>query len=312
MCFQQVNININCFDKNPYTNKEVVTDQNKYIKTLEHNGNKELNQKDNIKYINNNNQNLYYRDFLGYNGDDNSQISFSDDYSELYEINSLIKDEVFYEKLFAKEKKEKKIFEVVYPQKIYLFNLYKSNSNNFFDLIDSKISLFKCDLPKDRHITRIKRFYYRDNIRIKIKRAFLNSLIEKLNEIIIELGEKLFFVKFPQNFSSNIKKESNNKILNITMIQIFEDKDIYGDKNLSKYYHNLKVVNNLKNKKNLVLNTILNMKYSEIFENYINSEEFKVKEIGRLKKKNYQDDYIIKYIIIAKKFVEFFSTKNLE
>ena len=49
------------------------------------------------------------------------------------------------------------------------------------------------------------------------------------------------------------------------------------------------------------------MKYRDIFEEYINSDEFKIEEINRLKKKKMQDDYIKKYIMIAYNFIQFYS-----
>ena len=51
------------------------------------------------------------------------------------------------------------------------------------------------------------------------------------------------------------------------------------------------------------------MKYRDAFEEYINSDEFKIDEINRLKrKKNMQDDYIKEYIKTAYNFIEFYSS----
>ena len=59
---------------------------------------------------------------------------------------------------------------------------------------------------------------------------------------------------------------------------------------------------------NADLRRILNKKYSELFEEYVNSKEFE-DEVKRLKEKNMSDDYIERYIILAKYYVEYFSNQ---
>ena len=54
------------------------------------------------------------------------------------------------------------------------------------------------------------------------------------------------------------------------------------------------------------LNEILNKKYCELFEEYINSKEFNIDEINRLKNKNMDNAYIKRYIYYAKHFIEYF------
>ena len=60
---------------------------------------------------------------------------------------------------------------------------------------------------------------------------------------------------------------------------------------------------------NMDLNIILNRKMSSLFEEYLDSEEFAIDEINRLKKaKEEKDEYFIeKYIVLAKNLVEFFN-----
>ena len=55
------------------------------------------------------------------------------------------------------------------------------------------------------------------------------------------------------------------------------------------------------------LNMILNRKFCCLFEEYLNSEEFGIDEINRLKNtENKNDDYYIeKYVYLAKHFIEF-------
>ena len=56
--------------------------------------------------------------------------------------------------------------------------------------------------------------------------------------------------------------------------------------------------------KNPVLKMILNTSLKELYEAYINSDEFKVDEINRLKKKNMNDWYINRYIFLSKNFLK--------
>ena len=76
---------------------------------------------------------------------------------------------------------------------------------------------------------------------------------------------------------------------------------------LNNYYHNLKVVNDKEIQENEELKKILNKTYSELYEEYINSKEFKIDEINRLKDKNMEKSYIERYIYLSKHFIDFYS-----
>jgi len=55
------------------------------------------------------------------------------------------------------------------------------------------------------------------------------------------------------------------------------------------------------------LNEILNKKYCELFNEYINSKEFNIDEVNRLKNNNMDDIYIERYIYQSKHFIEYFA-----
>ena len=133
-------------------------------------------------------------------------------------------------------------------------------------------------LPEKR-----RRLENQDNMRKKIKRGFLNNaLIIKLNAILEYYKIKSYFEKFPQNLVVDVTRNSNKDLLNMSI----KSKEV---------------------QENSELKTILNKKYYELFEEYINSKEFKVDEINRLKKKKMNDLYIERYIYLAKHLIEFFS-----
>ena len=199
----------------------------------------------------------------------------------------------------SKEKeKEKKIFNIEHKKK-----------NSIFTQTEKDLQINdEAFLKKKRSTIRRSRKENQDNIRKKIKRGFLNNaLVKNLNETLKKIGSKLFFQKFPQNLVGNVNKNSNKEIINMTLLEIFEKKELCNEKDLDNYYHNLKVVKNKEIQENEELKKILNKKYCELFEDYLNSKEFKIDEINRLKEKNMNDEYIERYIYLSKHFIEFFS-----
>ena len=70
--------------------------------------------------------------------------------------------------------------------------------------------------------------------------------------------------------------------------------------------HNLKVLQSEEIKENEEFKEIMSKTFRELFEEYINSDEFKIEEINRIKKKN-DDEYIKRYIFLAKHLIKFFS-----
>ena len=199
------------------------------------------------------------------------------------------------------DKNKKTIFKVIYPEKVSIFK------NSKQEKIDNLLS--KCDLKKRiKSIKKLKRYECKDNIRKTIKRRFLNTYLKNgLNDKIKKAGYNLFFEYYPQKLVSQISREKDKQILEMKLLQIFENKDLYDEKNLNNYYHNLKVIEQLKLEENPELNIILNKKYKDLFDEYINSDEFKIKEINRLKETNKDDNYIAKYIYLSKNFIEFCS-----
>ena len=85
---------------------------------------------------------------------------------------------------------------------------------------------------------------------------------------------------------------------------------IYANENeegIFKYEHNLKVIQSDEIRENEEFKKILNKKFSELFTEYINSNEFNIDEINRLKGKKIGDEYINRYKYFAKNLVEYFS-----
>ena len=151
---------------------------------------------------------------------------------------------------------------------------------------------------------------YSDNIRVKIKRRFLNhALKDKLNNILKKFGCRKCFDFFPKKFSSDIDKVRNKRILNMTLKEIYMNKELYKleeEEGLSKYNRNLDAIISDEIKNNEKLKKILNKTFSQLYEEYINSDIFNIGEINRLKKK-YGNDYIERYKILSLNLIYFFS-----
>jgi len=208
------------------------------------------------------------------------------------------------------------------PHELNINDLNKSIYKPLFeDIKQKKFFLFSC-MEKDEHIEegkilqrkrykiKRKRKENQDNIRRKIKRTFLNSaLIQKINMIIKNKVGILFFKKFQQHFVDDVSKKTNRELLNMTLEEIFIKKEMYIDKELPNYYHNLTLIESKEIQENEDLKNILNLKYSELYEEYINSKDFSI-DVDRLKKKNNDNFYIQKYINLANHFIEFIRTKN--
>ncbi len=199
---------------------------------------------------------------------------------------------------------KKQIFKVNYPDKVSLFT--NTEKDNIPDEVNEKKMVKEIIKRKKRR----PRKENKDNIRRKIKRGFLNTgVIKKLNQKLKNIGSNLYFMRFPQSFVSDIYRKTNKEVVNMTLAEIFVNKEINTSKNrpdLNNYYHNLKVVNSDEIKKNEEMQKILNMKYCDLFEDYINSDEFKIDEINRLKRKNMNEEFINRYINVSKTFIKFF------
>ena len=202
------------------------------------------------------------------------------------------------------KKDKKKIFDVIYPEKNYKIlteNEINSNPLDLFESFDFK--------KKTRSKVKQRRFTNQDNMRRVIKRRFSNTYLKnKFNKKLKKAGYKKFIECFPQEFAGNVTREINSSIINMTFGQILTDKRIYSGKKLYQYENNLEIVNSIKKDQNSELNEMLNKKFSELFEEYLNSDEFKIGEIQRLLNatKPKSGKYIQKYEYLAKNLIKFF------
>ena len=189
-----------------------------------------------------------------------------------------------------------KLFDIILPKSTPIFSKLENDSST-----DDGIFL-----ERKRYSIKRRRRENKDNIRKKIKRGFLNNaLINKINTIIKSNRGKLCFKRFQQHFVSDVAKKSNKVLLNMTLKEIFEKKEIYDTKELKFYYHNLKLIQSEEILENEELKNILSKKYCELYDEYLNSKEFMHNEINRLKNNKMEDSYIKRYIYLARNFINF-------
>ena len=197
----------------------------------------------------------------------------------------------------SKPKTRNKIFEVIYPKRFSVFcQIENDNSSTDDDTL----------IQRKRFPIKRRRRENKDNMLKKIKRGFLNNaLLKKINMLIKKNGGKYFFEKFQLYFISDVSKMTNKTLINMTLEEIYRKKELYHEKELNYYYRNLNVLESKDIQENKELKKVLNKKFYELFEEYVNSKEFKIDEIDRLKNNNMEESYIKRYIYLARNFIKF-------
>ena len=241
-------------------------------------------------------------DFTSNNEENNCKMSLFDEEEENFGgllINKKEDLEIFKD-ILSTEKKA--IFEVVYPKEETLFNIIEINSRKESN---------KCFLRRKRIPDGRSNKDRLDNIRVKIKRGFFNyALLSKLNEKLKMIGSNKYFQKFPQFLVSDVDRSRNKEIFGLTLRKFIENEGLNcnGKKNdCRNYNHNLDVLKDNKVKNNLEFNKIIGKTIKQLYEEYINSDEFQINEINRLKYvKKENDEYIKNYKEVSKKLLEFF------
>ena len=167
--------------------------------------------------------------------------------------------------------------EIIEKENLEHYFISNKDINSSSDLIGKKRKIFKvnyrirfdrdnaqlCDekiITKNMTLPTIKRRRENmDNIHKKIKTVFFNNFIyNKINEKLKKKKSRLYFVKFPISFVNDVKRNTNKDIINLSLLEIISNKELYNTKDLSNYYHNLKVVENKEIEENEELKEILN------------------------------------------------------
>lgn len=199
--------------------------------------------------------------------------------------------------------------EVLQPNSIKI-QLDDENENKVTITIKKKINKKSGKIKK-------KRKFKPDDIRKKIKSRFHKTLKNIINLKLKNAGSEEIFDLLPQCFVSNISKEINKEVMNLTYRELLEKdftKDLNDLKskqkaNKTKYERNLKVLKYLDQNQEISkksgFDVISNMTYSDILKEYFLSEEFEF-SVKKLKIEKENDEYINEYMIKARTYVNFF------
>ena len=121
-----------------------------------------------------------------------------------------------------------------------------------------------------------------DNIRACIGRHFFNFLIDLIVKMQQQCNCILYLQKFPRDFILHAAEKSNKHYLEYTLEELFENKQLYENKDpFDVYSTNLKVIHELKSEKNKKImemfgyDKILKMKYPELYKLCSKSNEYK-------------------------------------
>ena len=231
---------------------------------------------------------------------------------------AVVDDDVFNNSIFElnsnKEKEEEEDYKHYYHSSTTTENPPSKTESQ-------KVHLFKKrDNPDDkpnansnfrnnkRYREKQPRYKNNDNVRRIIKRRFFNTYLkDALNKKLKKLGYKELFRYFPQKLVGEITKKKNKELMNMTLFQIIEKNDSYIKKDLINFEYNLEIIKKIKTDEKAEIYFILNKKFSEIFEEYVNSDAFK-EEIVRLNSKHKNEEfYLQRYEYLAKNFVRFYS-----
>ena len=151
-----------------------------------------------------------------------------------------------------------------------------------------------------------------DNIRKKIKRQFIKSIIKYINQLYIKYllqknkESKILIYKIIPDFCNAPKKEDNNKYLSMTLRELFSSDLGNKFKNINKDYNKNNIEKLYKKNKPEEIIKFLNKTIKEAYEIYINNKipEFSLyNDLKEIEKNNGIDDANI-FKARAKKLME--------
>ena len=215
----------------------------------------------------------------------------------------------------------KKIFKEIYSE-IHLFEKVEIN-------IDEIIPTYsKYDFSKRRR-SKIKlgKYLQKHNILVKMKTVAINTyILNVLNKKAKEAGYDQFR-KLPPLFVKSVTKGLMKVFMQKTLGQILKERETYAKKEKTQgqtpkekekdtkepentnFFQNSKIVDQIEKGENSELILILNTKICHLFDEYLNSKDFFITEINRLKTKTSKikkdDYYLAKNIYLSRHWKQF-------
>ncbi len=152
-----------------------------------------------------------------------------------------------------------------------------------------------------------------EGIRKKIKSRLHKRLKNYINKKLTDSGSVMIFESLPQNFIADVTIDHNKPYFKYSMRKLLTM--IFGNKakDKEKIDINIKVLNyldnNLEIKKNSGVELLLNKSYEETIKEYVNGQLFE-KDIDKLKIEGENEEYINKYILYGKHWIEYYKNNG--
>ena len=177
-------------------------------------------------------------------------------------------------------------------------NLDKYSEKSLFEIVSGQRK--RVDMP--------------DIMRKRIKSDYYRNILKYLNKLLIDKNKENSNLKFgflPQCLISNVTKDYNKKVMEMTLKEMILDKsfELFSkkkEKDEKIWQKNINIINYIENNLDNNLNLILNTKMKYLYKEYLNSDEF-ANSIKELKEEGKYFDYIKNYIQVANQYVEYYS-----
>ena len=209
---------------------------------------------------------------------------------------------------------KKKIFQCTHKDNFNNFKIFHPGNDEELPrkIINSFLEKKTTITLSQRRNQRISRKYNLDGIRRRIKARFLKSFINTINQRLKYAGTTRFFNNLPSYFITNITKNANRSILVKTFKQIFLEKLSDNNENeviSARRQNNILAIDYLEKNETIGERShykyYKNMKYSEIYEEYLYSREFE-EDIIEIKMKG-DKIYFEKYLDLALNLNNYFN-----
>ena len=162
-----------------------------------------------------------------------------------------------------------------------------------------------------------QRKYNADEIIKKFVSKFIKDSVKWLNERLKAEGSRKLFKLLPQVFTKKFYKKKKS-LLDLSFKTILS-KNFCEGKKISDFYlnklnHNRCVLKYLEKRSKISeesnFNSIKNMKYKELLNNFLSSKDFEVHIKELKKKKKEKEEYISRYVFVVRNIIDYYSSEK--
>jgi hypothetical protein len=150
-----------------------------------------------------------------------------------------------------------------------------------------------------------------DDMRKKIKSRFLKTIKIRINEMLKNANSEMQFDYLPQSFVIDVSRQTNKQIINMKYKDLLLYEFVQNYIDYQKYEHNIEVIDYLDKNPDICkksnFHIIGEKTFSEMFNEYLMYDDFKL-ELENLKNIDLEsDEYINNYKYLAETFISYYS-----